>query len=358
MTIVSVKQVPEYDARLLDEAIAAHFEAVGVREILSPGMKLVLKPNLLAARAPSQATTTHPEFLAAVLRMLHDMGISDITLADTPGGAITQAGLDKLYSACGLKELSSLCKLNDDLTSVNKGGFPILKVVAEADGIVNCAKLKTHALTVMTGCVKNLFGCIPGLKKPETHCTRPTVDSFGNFLMDLSETIAPQLHLMDAIECMEGNGPGGGTKRPMGVTLCSRNPYALDEQGMKVMGLRHVPLVDISRSRGLLPTDTVLMGDSLPVADPPFTLPDAVQGKEHFLTPSGIFHCFFGHRRSFPLLKPDKCVGCGRCAESCPKHIITIESGKAVFPRKGCISCFCCQEMCPCHAIGVQKKLW
>ena len=51
-----------------------------------------------------------------------------------------------------------------------------------------------------------------------------------------------------------------------------------------------------------------------------------------------------------------KCVGCGRCAESCPKHLIEIKERKAVIKRAGCISCFCCQEMCPAHAIEAKKR--
>ena len=56
------------------------------------------------------------------------------------------------------------------------------------------------------------------------------------------------------------------------------------------------------------------------------------------------------------LIYPDKCVGCGRCAESCPAHTIEIKNGKAVIGRRDCIKCFCCQELCPKHAIEVKKN--
>ena len=52
----------------------------------------------------------------------------------------------------------------------------------------------------------------------------------------------------------------------------------------------------------------------------------------------------------------NRCIGCGRCAESCPMHLIHIENRKAVMTSKGCISCFCCQEMCPAHAIEARRK--
>ena len=47
----------------------------------------------------------------------------------------------------------------------------------------------------------------------------------------------------------------------------------------------------------------------------------------------------------------DLCIGCGRCAESCPQKIITIAGGKAKIAPRGCISCYCCQEMCPVQAV-------
>ena len=37
----------------------------------------------------------------------------------------------------------------------------------EADVVLNLAKLKTHTQMMLTLGVKNLFGCIVGLKKPE-----------------------------------------------------------------------------------------------------------------------------------------------------------------------------------------------
>ena len=60
-----------------------------------------------------------------------------------------------------------------------------------------------------------------------------------------------------------------------------------------------------------------------------------------------------------PVIRKSKCIGCGRCAESCPRHLIDVVDRKAVIVRKGCIACFCCQEMCPAHAIdAVRKRAW
>ena len=357
MPLVSVQQVEQYDDLLVDRAIAAHFEVLKVANDLCPGMRVLLKPNLLAARDPATAVTTHPAILAGVARWLRAHGIEHITLADSSGGLYTAASLRTLYRVCGLDALRPLVTLNEDTSHGSKNGFNLLTPVLEADYIINCAKLKTHGLTVMTAGVKNLFGCIPGLQKPEWHCRRPTQGGFCDMLIDLCETVAPQITLIDAVDCIEGNGPGGGDVRHMGMTLCSRSAYAVDEAGAKLMNLPEgmLPIVRAARKRGFPEDAITFCGDEIIPANPPFTLPDAVVGAEKLLTKKGLFHFFFGQKRAYPKVVKNNCIGCGKCAESCPMHLIEIRDRKAYIRRKGCISCFCCQEMCPAHAIEAKK---
>ena len=356
MAIVSVQKVERYDEALLDRAVAAHFDALEVEKDLKPDMHVVIKPNLLAARSPDLAVTTHPEALAAIGRWLKAHGIDRITLCDSPGGLYTPGSLRKLYTVCGLDPLRELMTLNEDVRYAEKNGFNILSPILEADYIINVCKLKTHGLTTISVGVKNLFGCIPGVQKPEWHCKRPTLPGFSDMLIDLCETVKPDVTFVDAVDGMEGNGPGGGDKRHVGLTLCARSPYALDETCAKLMGVApaSAPTIAAAQKRGLPGEETILCGDELIPADPPFTLPDAVVGKERLLTKNGLFHFFCGRGRKYPKVVKQNCVGCGKCAESCPMHLIEIRDRKAVIRRKGCISCFCCQEMCAFHAIDAK----
>lgn len=356
---VSVRRVESYDDEALYRAVCAHFEALGVAAELAPDARVLLKPNLLVGSAPQKAVTTHPAVLRAVARWLGERGVTRITLADSPGGTYTPGALRRAYAASGYDALTDVLALNQDTSSEPKDGFTLIRPVLESDYIINCCKLKTHGLTVMTGAVKNLFGCIPGLKKPEVHCLKPTADSFADYLLDLALCVKPQVSLMDAVDCMEGNGPGGGRPRRAGYTLASRSPFELDEAAARLMGMKPAmsPVIRRARERGLCAADAVsLAGDALVPADPPFVLPDSVLKGEPFLSANGLFHRVCGRRTSFPAVDAAKCVGCGRCAESCPKKLIRVAEGKAVFTRRGCISCFCCQEMCPAHAIGVRNK--
>lgn len=51
---------------------------------------------------------------------------------------------------------------------------------------------------------------------------------------------------------------------------------------------------------------------------------------------------------------PDKCTGCGRCAEVCPHGVFIIEGKKAAVTDKDlCMECGACQKNCAYGAIKV-----
>ncbi len=51
--------------------------------------------------------------------------------------------------------------------------FSIIRPAIEADDIIVVSKAKTHALTILSGATKNMFGVIPGLEKPTVPCELP-----------------------------------------------------------------------------------------------------------------------------------------------------------------------------------------
>ena len=61
------------------------------------------------------------------------------------------------------------------------------------------------------------------------------------------------------------------------------------------------------------------------------------------------------HSAGKPSVDAEACIGCGKCAEICPGHTITVENGKAHIVPRACIRCFCCHEMCPAKAIDVKR---
>lgn len=349
------------------------FELLALDRLIKPGMKIVLKPNLLMKRSPEEATTTHPTLVAAITEHLLALGAASVTLAESPGGLYNQPQLSGIYKATGMSEYSKNYGfvLNEDFTWKETQWmegetcklFNIITPLLEADMVISIAKLKTHGMTGLSGAVKNLFGAVPGLQKPELHYRFPEKMAFCNMLIDLWECVHPAITFVDAVESMEGNGPSGGNARKTDRIFCSTDPYALDMilAHFIDMPITQIPVLQNAVRRGLAPSavsEIPLIGDEIvPIKDfkkphqknidfldklPGFMQEPAKKVADKLLTPR-------------PVVRTKDCIGCGKCAESCPQKIIKVENRKAKIDPEKCIRCYCCHEMCPVKAIDIKR---
>lgn len=367
---VTVLRLKDYDREQTEAAVERIFQSWPGAAELGGETRVTIKPNLLMARSPEQATTTHPAVVAAVAAALRRRGVEKITVADSPGGPYTAAALGRIYRSCGMGKIPGVT-LNLDTTwgsrKAREGGlaeeFHLIRPILEADVVISVGKLKTHGMTTLSGGVKNLFGCVPGLQKPELHYRYPTLDAFSQMLVDLAETVAPDLTIVDAVTAMEGNGPSGGSPRQVGLLAGSTSPFALDLVLADLIGLgvEDVATLRHSLRRGLIPADLSMLcidGDKYEKI-PNFRMPDskALDFSDHMPKPVRPLMRWLRRRVTpRPVIRRERCVGCGKCAESCPAHTIQIKEGKAVIDDSRCISCFCCHEMCPVRAIEMGRR--
>ncbi len=108
----------------------------------------------------------------------------------------------------------------------------------DADAIVNISKLKTHGLTAFTGAIKNVFGCIPGVRKGLFHVqAAENREVFAQMLVDLLGAVRPSVNVMDAVVAMEGEGPNAGRPKQLGIILASSDPVALDAVACAIVGI-------------------------------------------------------------------------------------------------------------------------
>ncbi len=372
---VCVSACDTYDIGRLDSIIEEQCQILGLSDYISEGCSVVIKPNLVIRRKPEEATTTHPEIVAAVIRAVKRRGAGTVTIAESSGGLYNKAAMTSIYQTCGITEICARegAELNTtDFTSrpvscpdgIMCRQFGIITPIADADVLINIGKLKTHCMTGLSGAVKNLFGAMPGLSKPEMHCQYPDKSDFQQMLVDLCTTVKPQLSFIDAIDCMEGDGPSGGTPRHMGAVIGGRNPFAMDIVACSLINMNpgKVYMLKHGMERGLSPEsidEVELFGsiDGLVVKDfrhPRSKSTDFLDFLPGFLRPLGRkCEAFLAPR---PVISRKKCIGCGKCAESCPQHTITIANKKAEIDYSKCIKCYCCHEMCPIKGIEVRRK--
>ncbi len=378
---VYVVRCASYD--LVEEKIAELLQIMGgIQQYIPAGEVTALKVNLLSAAEPQKAVTTHPVFTAAVGRQVKEAGGRPLII-DSPTGAYshTRSSLEKVYQATGMDIAAreAALELNKD-TAYQAVSFPNGKLIKhfefmtpllEAGSIINLPKLKTHALMSMTGAVKNMFGAVPGRVKPGYHAKLATRDLFAQMLLDLAACIAPGLTIMDAVVGMEGDGPGNGDPRQVGLLLAAENPLALDVVAGEIIGLdrEQNALLMEAEKQGRGPTsleEVDIIGidpAELRIAD--FRLPSTHSPMAHLRSATWwqnlLYPLFRTAMTLQPRVIPEDCIACGDCVNICPMDVISTVENRDGRPHAwidddGCIRCYCCHETCPEDAIELHKS--
>ena len=365
----AVVSCPGYEEEKVCAALGEALEKIDGLSFVKKGMRIVIKPNLVSFRPPEEAVTTHPALLKALVRMLIEKG-AEVVIGDSPGGPNNLTFMNKVYSATGMQEAEALgAVLNCDLEEKTED-FPegkALKSITytaylkKADAIIDFCKLKSHGLMGMSAAVKNMYGAVPGLLKPQMHYRFPNEKEFSEMLIDLNEFLKPRLAICDAVVGMEGNGPLNGKPRSVGAIIAAKTTYACDLVAAELIGRKYedIPTLAAAFERGLAPKTAAELSvygniDDFRVEN--FEAPP-VRGLR-FMRKGTMLH--FVSRiclQQKPALKKKLCVGCGHCANICPAHAITMVDKKPVIDRKKCIRCFCCQEFCPKAAMVVHRPV-
>ena len=378
MDKVYFKAVAGYDLEVLCRSVRDIMLYYGMDRRISADTKILVKPNMLSRSAPDKAVTTHPAVVEAVLVVLKEMGAKgeNIIVGDSGGGPSNPALHSASYKTCGFADVAArhgagIYTKYETVTVKTDGRtvkeFELLSPAVNSDLVINLPKFKTHVMTGMSCGVKNLFGCVPGLKKAEFHMRFPDKENFAGMLVDLCETVKPSLTIVDAVVGMEGDGPAGGTPLPLDMLIAGENPYYIDLAVCNMMGFDSLqpPVMAEVIKRGLAPAqlpDDCLRGDvqlyrklenfRLPQSyridfgdRVPRALRWATPAVEKFLAPK-------------PKIKKADCIGCGKCRDICPQNAIKVVNKKAIIDYNGCIKCFCCHEMCPVKAIDVKRSIF
>ena len=333
-----------------------------MEKFIRPGARVLIKPNMLAAKSPDKAVTTHPEVVRAAVRMVVEAGGTPVIGDSGAIGSFKRiaevTGIAKVAfdEGAALVELSEASKVQGTGTFRH---FEISSEVLKADAVINLPKAKTHGQMLLTLAVKNLFGCIPGRRKAQWHLkTGVDKSAFAAMLVELHGLVKPALSIVDAVVSMDGNGPGSGRPRETGFTPPgkTRSRWITCFAG----SLESTPISSrpskAAREKGLWPEkpEMELLGD--------FEKPEDA-GVKNFKLPPGTNLEWTIPEPARKLLKEAlttkprvdklKCELCLMCADMCPAKAIKRTDAGIHMDYRQCIRCFCCQEICPVGAIDV-----
>ncbi|RMF94035.1 MAG: DUF362 domain-containing protein [Candidatus Schekmanbacteria bacterium] len=371
---VSLIACPEYEE---EKVISSVREAVGLlggfEKFISGGNRVLIKPNLLSGKPPEKAVTTHPTVLSAVIDLVREAGGIPV-VGDSPATE-GKGSLEKFKKVCEItgildvvekKEVELVHFSSSKMDIENPDGkvfkkFTVTEELKKCDVHINLCKLKTHGLTLLTGAVKNNFGCVPGLLKGQLHMRAPHRPEFSQMLVDLYKTIRPALSIMDAVVGMDGNGPGSGNPRKVGAIIASTDAVALDSVACQIIKKNPYALTTckLAEEQGVgvaNPENIEILGDDISkfYVDDYEVLVDDVSDKPLMRFIIGLMR---ERTTAKPVVDKKKCTGCKTCYAACVPGAITMVDGYPVMDYNKCIKCYCCHEVCPEGAINLKKGL-
>jgi uncharacterized protein (DUF362 family)/NAD-dependent dihydropyrimidine dehydrogenase PreA subunit len=368
--LVSIAKAANYDYIKVYEAVRKCLGLIGgLDKFVKQGDSVFVKINHLSPPSlPERGIVTHPVFLQAVLALLIEAG------ADTTVGDDIDSGNVDGFSVSGIRQVCE--KEGIRLVNLRESGFVetrcdglildrayLSRTALDADVIINLPKLKTHALTVFTGGIKNMYGVIPKGQRTRFHYDYMKIEDFSQMLTDVFSAARPHLTIMDGIMAMEGEGPSSGHLRNLGVILASQDAVALDAIASKIIGLgpSSVLTTRYASERGLGTSDLrgiKVVGESIGnVAVSDYKLPAAYSSLVVSNVPSILSRFLLDQMVVRPRVIKRLCTGCLECINICPAGAVSKVDEIVEIDESKCIHCMCCHEVCRFNAI-VPRRRW
>jgi uncharacterized protein (DUF362 family) len=251
--IEGIGQTDNFSVKDLTQKV---FEAAGgIRQFVSKGDVVVIKPNISWARSQKMAATTNPAVLQAVIELCQEAGAKKVRIADN-----TIEGAEFCFSVSGAADVAKITgadlihpdsslmremKLQGDRLDV----WPVYLPIIEADKVINLPVAKDHILSSLTLGMKNWFGAIGG-RRGSLH------REIHTNIVDLTQFFKPAITLIDATRIMTRNGPSGGSTSDVvtkNTLILSDDPVAADGKAALLFGKKpqNIEYINLARKRGL-----------------------------------------------------------------------------------------------------------
>jgi len=216
--------------------------------------RIVVKPNLNEYRKPETASTADPVIVDALLSVLRSRyRDSEIIMIENDATGVNAdnifrfVGLDRVAAKHGCRTFN-VAHDKWVLKSIRGTHFTkvhIPQILDTCDLFITHPKLKTHGKTKISCGLKNQFGLLRPKNKMPFH------DYLDEAIVDINLARKPDLSIVDANICMEGNeGPSYGSPKKLGLIVGGNDIVAVDAFCANLAGFRPYLIGHIRRSAG------------------------------------------------------------------------------------------------------------
>jgi uncharacterized protein (DUF362 family) len=266
MSPEDTSQVLLIDSSDRDAAVRSLFENAGLTGL--SGKSVVMKANFNSAD-PFPAST-HPDTLQAIVTVLKEAGVSEITLAERSGMGDTRENLERLgiidlAGQLGFQVIVLDEEPKERWARVDRGGthwlrgFFMSKVALEADVVIQTCCLKTHGFGGhFTMSLKNSVGLVA--KKIPGGLYDYMWELHGSpyqrlMIAEINKFYEVDFVIVDAAKAFISGGPDKGTEVEPRLMLAGKDRVALDAAGVAILrefgasSLMKKPVIELDQIR-------------------------------------------------------------------------------------------------------------
>ncbi len=206
----------------------------GMSKFVSPGNRVVVKPNMSFARTPDQAANTHPEVVREVCRMCVEAGASRVSVLDyvlhEPKDCLSMSKIPELCGSIDKTVVSAIQgKRRFREVKVPQGqsvkSMEVSVDVLDADVLIAVPVGKSHGASGVSLSMKGMMGLIY-----DRHSFHGRHD-LHTAIADMVTVLKPKLVVVDGTRIMSDGGPGGpGRVIRMNLVIASTDMVAADAQ--------------------------------------------------------------------------------------------------------------------------------
>jgi uncharacterized protein (DUF362 family) len=228
----------------------------GIERFIKPGDRVLIKPNVGFAKAPSLGATTNPELIAEVAKLCYARGgakqvfVTDNPISD-PESCFTLSGIGKAASGAGAKVMLPKDSYFKPLTLKDATlikNWPILyEPLKGVNKIIGIAPIKDHRRSIASMSMKNWYGLLGG-RRNIFH------QDINTIIVELAMMVKPTLVILDGTEVMMTNGPTGGSitdLRRANTLIASCDQVAADAFGCTLLNLKPADVAYLAKAQTL-----------------------------------------------------------------------------------------------------------